>query len=1043
MGGRQAVGAMVTGWVLACMAGRAWALSDKDILLYAPMDGSADARVSRGNPKPHLLTQPRFAPGKVGQGLLTGTDGSRLAYVTRGNIDPEAGTVALWVKPIKWYQKDRFMRFWFRVGEEADAGGRGQGSFLWLYKYLNSVPLYWLVQQDYRQRAVATVGCEDAYRAGQWTHIAASWGGPVMRLFVNGRHIGTGRTITPRVLRNFGAHFMIGGGSWTTDGIQPKEPDSVIDEVYVLRRPVTTAEVQLLMAKGRAAFTGKAMPPELELRAGYFPSRDRLELRLMTNGRRPGDVKGLTATVSVMDVDTARPCAIDAQTQPVRAVDAQQAVDTRTLPPGRYRALAALSAGGRVCSLRSADFEKPAKPEWLGNRIGVPDTVPAPWTPIKRSGQTIACWGRTVAYRDSLFPVQMTSQGQALLAGPIRVSAGLGKQTIRPQGTTFQWKQVAPLRAAFAASARLGPATIRADGWMAFDGFVWTRLSVPAVSGKRLNGLRLEIPLRRDVATLQHGALCKHEPNNGKVYDWHFPLLGQPFLWLGNEEVGLQWCTGDDYCWDNTDRSHQIELKVTDREVTLAVTMLDHAVALDRELSFTFGLHPTPVKPLPKGWRRYDLGMNGWWHDAVGRGKPVCPTWAFWYQKWNLQNEATKKDRWLVGYQVPGPWTRKLVEGTVAEGARPFLYWALHGVWRAAPAYAAFRSEWRPDNPPALPRDTAGNKFGPIWRAVPSFHDWAIWRYWKTFTDHPWLAKSTGGLYNDVVQGFWGVEPKPDRQGEMRTRHELLGMRQLQKRLYVTLQKNWPHLVIANHQSGDSHLSQLAFVHAYITGENYRGHALLGKEQGYYHVMDLASCRAELLGGHWGVPIIFLPETTSSGVSMRRAYSDAGIASSEHLAGLLLVHDVIPWNALTHPIPLMRLAALKEAFGWDDQTRYVGYWKTAGLVKLTADRSPVVVSVFLRPGKAMLAVMNNSDADATVTLAPDWAKLGVAEPTEMTDAYTAARIPNSPFDWKMLNKGKVRLTKPNTPVPVVTVPVRNHQVRFPVRRRNFRVWVTP
>ena len=54
------------------------------------------------------------------------------------------------------------------------------------------------------------------------------------------------------------------------------------------------------------------------------------------------------------------------------------------------------------------------------------------------------------------------------------------------------------------------------------------------------------------------------------------------------------------------------------------------------------------------------------------------------------------------------------------------------------------------------------------------------------------------------------------------------------------------------------------------------------------------------------------------------------------------------------------------------------YWRSAALVKLdTAPAKPIVATVFLRPGKALVLVFNDTDEAVKVTLTMDPAALGL------------------------------------------------------------------
>ncbi len=1012
----------------------AFGVDPSDVLLYVPFGGVVEPAMARGEAKPVVRGTPRFMDGKHGQAYLSGRKGDALAYATAGNIDPVAGTVAMWVAPLGWTQKDPFMRFWLRVGETAEAGGKGSGSFLWLYKYLGSRPLYWLVQQDYRQRRVAYVGADDVYRPGQWTHLAASWTGPLMRLYVDGRRVGTARTLTPLLLRNFGSHLFVGGESWTPKGETAAESDSAIDELYVFARPLLAAELRAVAESGVPKEASRA-PAATELETFWSPSTDRLTARLPIDGRRPGDLADLAVELRVRN---GKGREVLSWKGPIAEVDGTVRLETGKLPAGRYRVEAVLKVGGKPNPPVAAGFEKTAQPAWLGNRLGMPRQVPKPWTAVTVKGVTAACWGRTVTWTDGPLPSRLTSAEVPLLAAPARLmrDTGHGPEPVR---TTLKWTATTPLRASFTAAGD----GLKASGWLDYDGFLWTELVLPPGAGT-VKALRVELPLRPEVATLQHGGIAgggqNQAPRNGRVYPWALPLTGQPFLWLGNERVGLQWSTGDDYCWENADRDRAISLAPGERECLLTITLIDRPTPLDRPLRYTIGLQPTPVRPMPADWRRTDRMVNGRWPIETELGQPDGPVWKVWYQKWSVQNEATRKAHWLGGYPAPGRWAKEDLAATNAEGLKPLLYWVPSWAWPGAPEYAAFHGDWNPDSPAPEPAETAGSSCAQVWRTVPSFRDWATWRVHESLHRNPWLAAGAAGLYLDVVQGFWGVDPRPDREGMLRTGHELLGSRELQQRVYLMLRDNWPDLRVINHQSGDTILSQLAFCDAYVTGENYNQHSLLGSEEGYYHILDLDACRAELYGAKWGVPIVFLPEAAPSGVPWPKVLGPEGIRPAEHLIGLLVAHDVIPWPANLHPLPFLRLAALKERFGWDEQTRFTGYWEAAELVQLTADQTPVVVSVYQRPGRVLFVVLNNSDHDAVARLAPDWSKLGLAPPASVSDAYLATGIPDRPIDVRQTtNTGQVHFLDQRPPPEPVTIPVTADGLTVPVPARGFRI----
>ncbi len=121
---------------------------------------------------------------RSGRGICQ-SDGDELLYDAKDNANIASGAIALWGQaPWGGMRATRLFRFWFRAAETAGGGGKGMDggvTFLWFYKYGGGA-LTWLVQQNYRQVASVYVRTEKAFLPGQWTHLAASWCGPVMRL---------------------------------------------------------------------------------------------------------------------------------------------------------------------------------------------------------------------------------------------------------------------------------------------------------------------------------------------------------------------------------------------------------------------------------------------------------------------------------------------------------------------------------------------------------------------------------------------------------------------------------------------------------------------------------------------------------------------------------------------------------------------------------------------------------------------------------------------------------------------------------------------
>lgn len=1010
------------------------ALSPDDVTFYAPLAGSPRPKVARGNPQPNITGKLVFVDDGVRGGLLTGGPNSELGFETAGNMNLDACTIAMWAKPVGW-SKDTTLRFFMRVEEAADTGGPDGGNFLWFYKYF-TYPVWLLVQQNYQQREVFLVGPSSGdtagvhpfqWRDGRWDHLAASWHLNEMRVYVNGHYCGTARTETPRLLRKLGKYFYIGGSN------AAKRADLVLSEFFVFDRPLTEAEIARLAAKGEAALAGRAVRPTLEAGCDFFPSSDRLRIRVSVVGRRPDKPGHLRVALTIERRATGRPVTPAPRVVKLEGTRWTTNLDTQRFAPGGYRVLATLLDGSEVTSQASVDFEKPKRPVWLGNTLGVPKRVPQPWTPVQKRGDSLSCWGRTYAWSRTLLPSQIVTQGQPLLARPIELVARVDGKTVRLPPTVPRWKKTGPLKAVLEGSAALGPLTVTVNTWMEFDGFVWTELQVAAPRSTRVERLSLEIPYRKDVATLWHANLTPGH-KSGKVRPVRLRINGNPYSWIGNETGGLQWCTDRPAAWPSGQSDRMVEIEPGADEVVFRANFVDGARYWVEPLRVAFGLQATPVRPYPKGWRKL-APLNCWW------------------PQWNIQNKGQRSGP--CGYPVPSPdgsWRRSLralLERGKDKG--PFPYLALNKFWRGAPVYGTFRSEWVLGNSAPPPLDTTADPWAGagVCPAAKSFVDWRIWRIYKSFQDNPDLAAAVRGMYLDVTAApacgnlAHGCGLRSE-DGTLIKRYAILGAREFQKRLYVLLQTHWPHMLLVNHESGNLHMSQLAFAHIVVDGEStFRKPPLTLEKMNYYDLLRLEDWRAEYMGVNYGLVPVFLPQPARRVHGNKKLWAyvmgPTGIPASEHVAGMLLVHDIIPWPAYMNPLPFVRVRAMKTAFGWDDATAFTGYWSRHDLVELEADRKPVVTSVYRRPGRALIVVMNDSDRPAAVRLTLNLAALGLGKVRQLVDAYAAPTVEYPQVDIKryLAGKGEKRITV-TSPGRVVTIPLTGRVATFTVKPRNFR-----
>jgi len=181
----------------------------------------------------------------------------------------------------------------------------------------------------------------------------------------------------------------------------------------------------------------------------------------------------------------------------------------------------------------------------------------------------------------------------------------------------------------------------------------------------------------------------------------------------------------------------------------------------------------------------------------------------------------------------------------------------------------------------------------------------------------------------------------------------------------------------------------------------------------YYNLLPLDKFRAEFMGRQWGIVSIFLPEFSRAQLTpeAKKLWNGpAKLPEVRHLAGMIFLHDSIPWPAFSDLKPYYTIWAAQDALGWGDDVEFIPYWNNAGVIApLPKD---IAVSIYCRDGRALLVLFNNTDAEARVPLHLHPDKLGVS----------ASRL-------KDFETGEV-------------FPVENGATDVPVRKRDFRLLFT-
>jgi TolB protein len=182
---------------------------DTRTLLLLHFDGSYDgAQGEQGTPSGTTFTGSRY-----GQGVLIDSNDT-LTYATAGNLNRTQGAIEFWVRP-NWDGNDGQSEIFFEVGD---------GWFNRIRIMRNMSGLRFLLWDSTTEYGVA---CDIAYwKAGEWHHVAVTWEGTNMALYVDGQQRASSNTARPPDTLADTIH--IGSTAW-----HDQQANAVIDEFRI------------------------------------------------------------------------------------------------------------------------------------------------------------------------------------------------------------------------------------------------------------------------------------------------------------------------------------------------------------------------------------------------------------------------------------------------------------------------------------------------------------------------------------------------------------------------------------------------------------------------------------------------------------------------------------------------------------------------------------------------------------------------------------------------------------------------------------------
>lgn len=203
-----------------------------DIRFRAPFDGSLDAEMATGKPKPNRVTgELKYEVGRFGQALVGGEQGAVVEYRIESNLDVKQGALSMWINPVNWQpgEKRSHVLLRFRHGSIfrlfIDEAGR----------------LVFEAGPDLVETCRASTSITHL-KQGEWAQIVVTWSAKQreVRLYTNGTlrdAVACEERFLPLVV-NF--DYQVGDIPRARGRQTPRK--TLIDDLTIYRRPILPDE---------------------------------------------------------------------------------------------------------------------------------------------------------------------------------------------------------------------------------------------------------------------------------------------------------------------------------------------------------------------------------------------------------------------------------------------------------------------------------------------------------------------------------------------------------------------------------------------------------------------------------------------------------------------------------------------------------------------------------------------------------------------------------------------------------------------------------
>lgn len=516
---------------------------------------------------------------------------------------------------------------------------------------------------------------------------------------------------------------------------------------------------------------------------------------------------------------------------------------------------------------------------------GESDYVPTPWTPVRvdkdEDGVKVSVWGREYSFSNSLMPESITTTGENILSGPIRLVAEADNIPIIWDKAQHFIASESKSSAVVCASQNSTDIIVNAIYTVDYDGAIRIDVSIfPHRDGTpKLNRLWLEIPIKSSKAFLYHywpkddtGVVQQgSSANSGAVPAEGLQLPFKPCIWLGWDEGGISWYADSDEFWSPADHDRAIEITRSKEETILRLHLVDSPLdcwgsktdtwgSALKPLNITFGLQATPVKEFPNDRHKLRLWSGPSTADAYTQpDEKIGGITGFEYVTANGIKTIHIHEDWssIQSYCMPADkqGLDVLIQGAARRDTKVISYFGYE--------LSTLSPDWAKYGDSCVIKGSNEAYLGG-WERKPSQRAYMVC-YASEWQDKlleqirkAMEENSTDGVYLDGTTMPWGCCNEAhgcgyrDKSGALYPTYPVFAVRNLMRRMYEYVQHHGG--IVNAHQSGCCTTPTLGFVHSYWDGENLQNTIVNDP----LATLPLEAFRAEFTGRNFGIPGDFL-----------------------------------------------------------------------------------------------------------------------------------------------------------------------------------------